>query len=44
VVLHGVDTIDPLGIKIAEKEKIPVILSGIEKVEDLIAGLRKIRV
>ncbi len=44
VVLHGVDTIDPLGIKIAEKEKIPVIVSGIEKVDDLIAGLRKIRV
>lgn len=42
VVLHGLKSVDPLGIKIAEKEKIPVILSRIESAEDLIEELRNI--
>jgi len=44
VVLHGLklQEVDSLGIKIAEKEKIPVILSKIESVENLIKELRKV--
>jgi len=41
VVLHGLDEIDPLAIKIAEKEKIPVLLSKFEDVNDLIGELRR---
>ena len=40
VILHGLKEVDPLGIMIAEKEKIPVILSGIEGDEALIKALR----
>ena len=40
VILHGPKDVDPLGIMIAEKEKIPVILSGIESDEALIEALR----
>jgi putative transcriptional regulator len=40
VILHGLKEVDPLGIKIAEREKIPVILSGIESDEVLIKVLR----
>lgn len=41
VVLHGLSKVDELGIKIAEKEKIPVILSKIESTEELLKELRK---
>ncbi len=40
VVLHGIKKVDPLGIKIAEKEKIPVVLAGMEKASDLVEALR----
>ncbi|MEK6978297.1 MAG: helix-turn-helix domain-containing protein [Candidatus Hydrothermarchaeota archaeon] len=40
VVLHGPKAMDPLGVKIAEREKIPVILSRLESVEELIKELR----
>lgn len=40
VILHGLKKVDPLGIKIAEREKIPVILSGIQSEEALIEALR----
>lgn len=41
VVLHGLRSVDALGIKIAEKEKIPVILSKIESVDELLKELRR---
>ncbi|MFH1773686.1 MAG: helix-turn-helix domain-containing protein [Methanobacteriota archaeon] len=41
VVLHGLRSVDALGIKIAEKEKIPVVLSKIESVDELIRELRR---
>lgn len=41
VVLHGLKSVDALGIKIAEKEKIPVVLSNIESVDELIKELRR---
>jgi putative transcriptional regulator len=40
VVLHGLKKVDPLGIEIAKKEKIPVILSSIEDTSTLISELR----
>ena len=40
VILHGLKEVDPLGIKIAQREKIPAILSGIESDEALIKALR----
>ncbi len=40
VILHGLDKVDPLGIKIAEREKIPVVLAGIESADDMIKALR----
>lgn len=41
VVLHGLKSVDALGIKIAEKEKIPVVLSKIESAEELLRELRR---
>jgi putative transcriptional regulator len=42
VVLHGeLKGVDPLGIKIAELLKVPLVISRIPTVEELIAGLRK---
>jgi putative transcriptional regulator len=42
VVLHGeLKGVDPLGIKIAELLKIPLVISKTPTVEELIAGLRK---
>lgn len=41
VVLHGLKSVDALGIKIAEKEKIPVVLSRIESVDELVRELRR---
>jgi putative transcriptional regulator len=40
VVLHGLKKVDPLGIEIAKKEKIPVVLSSIEDTSTLIDELR----
>ncbi|MFQ5814991.1 MAG: transcriptional regulator, partial [Candidatus Hydrothermarchaeaceae archaeon] len=41
VVLHGLDKVDPLGIKIAERERIPVVLSTIEDIDELTESLRR---
>ncbi|NOZ59876.1 MAG: helix-turn-helix domain-containing protein [Euryarchaeota archaeon] len=41
VVLHGLKSVDELGVKIAEKERIPVILSHHRSSEDLIRELRR---
>jgi putative transcriptional regulator len=40
VILHGLKEVDPLGILIAKREKIPVILSGIDNEDELIEALR----
>jgi len=40
VILHGPKEVDALGIKIAEREKIPVLLSGYESEDALINALR----
>ncbi|MEE8401693.1 MAG: helix-turn-helix domain-containing protein [Candidatus Hydrothermarchaeaceae archaeon] len=40
VILHGPAKVDPLGVKIAEKERIPVILAGIKNADDMIKALR----
>lgn len=40
VILHGLKKVDPLGIKIAEREKIPVVLAGIKSADALIEALR----
>lgn len=40
VILHGLTKVDPLGIKIAEREKIPVVLAGIESADAMIEALR----
>lgn len=40
VVLHGIQKADPLGLKIAERDKIPVVLSGLKTQEELIESLR----
>lgn len=42
VVLHGIDTVDRLGIKIAERDKVPVVLSGLETLDELIGTLREV--
>jgi putative transcriptional regulator len=42
VVLHGIDKVDPLGVKIAERDKIPVVLSGLETLDELVAALREV--
>ncbi len=41
VVLHGLSSVDALGVKIAQKERIPVILSRHRSSEDLIRELRR---
>lgn len=40
VVLHGLKEVDPLGLKIAAKERVPVVLSRAPTQEDMIQGLR----
>lgn len=40
VVLHGIKEADPLGLKIAERDRIPVVLSGLETQDELIERLR----
>lgn len=42
VVLHGIKEADPLGLKIAKRDKIPVILSGLDTQEELIQRLREV--
>lgn len=41
VILHGLEKVDALGIEIAEREKIPVVLSETERVGELIEDLRR---
>ena len=41
VVLQGLKKVDPLGIKIAERERIPIIISRFEDPEELIKELRR---
>lgn len=41
VVLHGLVEVDPLALKIAEKEKIPVILSQLHSSSELVKELRR---
>lgn len=41
VILHGLEEFDELGLRIAEKENIPVILSRIGSVDSLIKELRR---
>jgi putative transcriptional regulator len=43
VVLHGPKDMDPVAIKIAETEKIPLILSNADSVDLLLKGLRNIK-
>jgi len=40
VILHGLEKIDPLAIKIAEIERVPLLVSRIESVEELVKKLR----
>ncbi|AFK22939.1 putative transcriptional regulator, XRE family [Pyrococcus sp. ST04] len=42
VVLHGVKRLDELAVKIAEKERVPLVVSHAENETELIAGLRKL--
>ncbi|MBR9707247.1 MAG: transcriptional regulator, partial [Candidatus Diapherotrites archaeon] len=40
IVLHGVESADPLAIKIAESERIPLVVSKVP-IEDLIGSLKQ---
>lgn len=42
VVFHGVKRLDELAIKIAEKERVPLVVSKAESESELIMGLRKL--
>jgi putative transcriptional regulator len=42
VVLHGPDQIDPLAIRLAERESIPLLVSRLKTVRELVDALRKI--
>lgn len=42
VVLHGLKEVDPLGLKIAAKERVPVVLSRAPTQESLIQELRRL--
>ncbi len=44
IVMHGPEKMDPVAVKIAEIEKIPLILSKAESVDLLLKGLRNIRI
>jgi putative transcriptional regulator len=41
VVLHGLDRVDPLGVEIAERERILLILSTIKDVNEMAESLRR---
>ena len=40
VVLHGTKKIDEIAVKLAEIQKIPLILSPLETSEELLSGLK----
>lgn len=40
VIFHGIKEVDPLAVRIAKTEKIPIILSKMKTVDELIAALR----
>ncbi|MCS6788242.1 MAG: transcriptional regulator, partial [Aigarchaeota archaeon] len=45
VVLHGpvnADSVDPLAVKLSQLERIPLIVSRLPTVEDLLEGLRSL--
>ncbi|WP_324736425.1 helix-turn-helix domain-containing protein [Thermococcus sp. SY098] len=42
VVLHGVKKLDELAVKIAEKERVPLVVSKVETESELIMNLRKL--
>jgi len=42
VVLHGAKKVDEIAVQLAELQKIPLILSPIETLEDLLNGLRSL--
>jgi len=42
VVLHGVKRLDDLAVKIAEKERVPLVVSKVETESELIMNLRKL--
>lgn len=42
VVLHGVKNLDALAVKIAEKERVPLVVSHVEDEDELISRLRKL--
>ncbi|NJE08511.1 helix-turn-helix domain-containing protein [Thermococcus sp. M39] len=42
VVLHGVKKLDELAVKIAEKERVPLVVSKVESESELIMNLRKL--
>ncbi|MBO8174263.1 MAG: helix-turn-helix domain-containing protein [Thermococcus sp.] len=42
VVLHGVKRLDELAVKIAEKERVPLVVSKVESESELIMNLRKL--
>jgi putative transcriptional regulator len=42
VVIHGVKKLDELAVKLAEKEKIPLVVSKAENESELITNLRKL--
>jgi putative transcriptional regulator len=42
VVLHGVKKLDELAVKIAERERVPLVISKVESENDLIVSLRRL--
>ena len=42
VVLHGVKRLDELAVKIAEKERVPLVVSKVESESELITNLRRL--
>ena len=42
VVLHGLKEVDPLALKVAERERIPVAVTRIEDINELIKRLREL--
>lgn len=42
VILHGVKKLDELAVKIAERERVPLVISHVENEEALIMNLRKL--
>jgi len=42
IVLHGPKEVDSLGVKLAEIEQIPLVLSNMKTTNDLIASLKEL--